>query len=527
MSKRNTWRMVLASTAMVAWAAVASAQAPDLIIGRGNEQVSMDPQFARTGNNQYTAQHIFDRLVDVDENLRAGPGLALSWRNVDPLTWEVKLRPNVKFHDGSPFTAEDVVFSLRRPPTIPNSPASFAPSVAGIASMEIVDPLTLKITSKSPDPRLIEEAGRVYIVSKKAAEGATNDMFNKGTAAIGTGPYKFVDWTPGATMNLIRNEDYFGRKPDFQRVQVRFITNAGARVAALKSGDVHLIDTVPPNFVADLKNDSKLAVTETDSLTLIYLALDSARDKSPYVTDIDGKPLDRNPLKDVRVRRALSMMIDRPQLVARVLSGSGTPASQIVPEGVFGYDPELKPTAYDLEGAKKLLAEAGWEKGFGITLFGSNDRFLNDANVIQTVGQLFARGGIKINGVQALPYAVFARNATEGQYSIFQFSIGTTSGEASSSLNSVLHTPDAERGLGGNNRTRYSNKAYDALLEQGLAEFDPVKREKLLRDATKIAFGDVAIVPIYWTRLAWATRAGLVYVAQRDEGTLAMNVRRK
>ena len=520
------WKHLVAACVAV-WATGANAQAPDLIIGRGNEQVSMDPQFARTGNNQYTAQHIFDRLVDVDENLRAGPGLAVSWRNIDPLTWEVKLRPNVKFHDGSPFTAEDVVFSLRRPPTIPNSPASFASSVAGIASMEIIDPLTLKITSKTPDPRLIEEAGRVYILSKKAAEGATNEAFTKGAATIGTGPYKYVDWTPGATLNLIRNEDYFGRKPDFQRVQMRFITNAAARVAALKAGDVHLIDVVPPNFAAELKNDPKFAVAETDSLTLVYLALDSARDKSPYVTDLDGKPLDKNPLKDVRVRRALSMMIDRPQLVARVLSGAGSPASQIVPEGVFGHDPETKPTAYNLDGAKKLLAEAGWEKGFGITLFGSNDRFLNDANVIQTVGQLFARGGIKINGVQALPYAVFARNATEGQYSIFQFSIGSTTGEASASLNSVLHTPDAAAGLGGNNRTKYSNKDYDAVLEQALAEFDMVKREKLLRDATKIAFADVAIIPLYWQRSAWATRQGVVYSPQRDEGTVAMNARRK
>ena len=180
----------------------ARAQTPDLIIARGSEQVSMDPQFARTSNNQATAQLFFDRLVGTDDKLRPVPGLALSWRNLDPLTWELKLRPGVKFHDGSPFTAEDVVFSLERPPTIPNSPASFALSVGNIAKMEIVDPLTIKITSKTPDPRLIEEAGRVWIVSKKAATGATNEQFNKGPATIGTGPYKFVSWTPAASMTL-------------------------------------------------------------------------------------------------------------------------------------------------------------------------------------------------------------------------------------------------------------------------------------------------------------------------------------
>lgn len=519
----------LALAAFAGFAASTStvwAQAPDLIIGRGNEQVSMDPQFARTGNNQTTAQHIFERLITLDENLRVQPGLAAAWKNIDPLTWEVKLRAGVTFHDGSPLTAEDVVFSLKRPPTIPNSPASFAPSVSNIASMDIVDPLTIMMKSKRPDPRFVEEIGRVYIVSKKAAEGATNEQFNKGPATIGTGPYRFVDWTPGATLNLKRNDAYWGEKPAFDRVQMRFITNAASRVAALKAGDVHLIDIVPPNFVAELEKDANVNVATADTLTVVYLAVDSARDVSPMITDLDGKPLDKNPLKDVRVRKALSMLIDRPRLIERVLNGSGTPASQIVPPGIFGHAPDVKVTPYDPEGAKKLLNEAGWGKGFGITVFGSNDRFVGDAQVIQTIGQLFARGGLKVN-VQALPYAVFAKNATEGAYSIFQFSLGSTTGEASYGLDALLHSYDKDRGYGGNNRTRYSNKTYDEVIEKGLAEFDMAKREKLFQEATKIAMDDVGIIPIYWQRQAWAARKGYAYKAERDDSTLAMNVQRK
>ena len=153
------------------------------------------------------------------------PGLAASWRNIDAKTWEVKLRANVKFHDGSPFTAEDVVFSMDRAPNVPNSPASFADSVKAIDKMQIIDPLTIRFTTTVPDPLFIENVGTVFIISKKAAEKATNADFNSGKAAIGTGAYKFISWTPGDRLQLVRNEEYWGPKPDFDKVTMRFISN--------------------------------------------------------------------------------------------------------------------------------------------------------------------------------------------------------------------------------------------------------------------------------------------------------------
>jgi peptide/nickel transport system substrate-binding protein len=147
--------------------------------------------------------------------------------------------------------------------------------------------------------------------------------------------------------------------------------------------------------------------------------------------------------------------------------------------------------------------------------------------VTQTIGQLFARGGLKVNGIQSLPYSVFAKAATAGEYSAFLFSYGSTTGEASAGLDSVLHTFDKEKGLGGNNRTRYSNPNFDLLLEQGMAEFDDEKREILLRFAAKAAFEDVGIIPLYWQKVAWATRKGFVYQGRRDEHTVAMNVSRQ
>ena len=223
-----------------------AAFAIDLTVGLSTEPAAIDPHFSRTGNSQQAAQHVFNRLVEPDENLAIQPSLAVSWENIDELTWEVKLREGVTFHDGSPFTAEDVVFSLERAGDIPNSPAPFTANVAPLASMEVIDPLTVRFTTTKPTPQFMELAGLVYIVSKAAAETATIDDFNSGAAAVGTGPYKFVEWVPGDRLTLAANENYWGDAPEFENVTFRLISNAAARVAALRAGDVDLIDAVPP-----------------------------------------------------------------------------------------------------------------------------------------------------------------------------------------------------------------------------------------------------------------------------------------
>jgi peptide/nickel transport system substrate-binding protein len=515
-------RMTLFAIAAFAGAAGA-VSAAELRIGRANEPQSMDPQFARTGNNQMTAMHIFDRLVVNDENIRTTPGLAASWRNIDPRTWEVRLRANVKFHDGSIMSAEDVVFSMERAPNVPNSPASFADSVKSIEKMQIVDPLTIRFTTTVPDPLFMDNIGTVFILSKKAAEKASNADFNSGKAAIGTGAYKFVSWAPGDRLQLTRNEDYWGPKPDFDKVTLRFISNDAARVAALLSKSVDVIDLVPPADLPRLKKDPNLRVVETATVRLVYLALNLRR-PPPYVTDETGsRPLGNNPFSDARVRKALSLMIDRKALVSRILQGSGEPAAQLVPAGVFGYNPALKVPAADIQEARRLLREAGYENGFGVTLHGSNDRFLLDREVTQAMGQFLARGGIKVNKVETLPYSVYSKDALRGAYGMFIFSYGNSTGEASRGLESLLHTVDRERNLGSLNRTLYTNPAFDKAISQAMQEFDPKKREKMLQDAATLIYNDTAFVPLYWQSLAWASRKGVNFKARRDERTLAMS----
>ncbi|OZI62460.1 ABC transporter substrate-binding protein [Bordetella genomosp. 11] len=501
-----------------------SASARPLTIAEAAEPSSMDPLFSRTGNNQAAAENIYERLVSTDENMQLRPGLAVSWKATAPDIWEVKLRPGVMFHDGTPLTPEDVVFSMQRAGDIPNSPAPFTGAVRSIGSMHIVDGSTIRFQTKGPVPDFMEQIGLVYIVAKHAAQGHKSEDFNNGTAAIGTGPYKFRSWQRGDRLELERNDHYWGRKPDFERLTIRFISNGASRVAALLAGTVDLIDSVPPNDAAKLAANPALKVFSSPSARLIYLALDSARDRSPFITDSAGKPMDANPLKDVRVRRAISALIMREPITARLLSGAGVPAGQMVPEGLGGYSPKLPAPKYDPAGAKALLAAAGYPQGFGLTIHTSNDRFFGDSEIGQTVGQMLAHGGLRINGVVTQPYNVYAGAAAKQSYSAFIFSYGNSTSDSANGLTNVLATYDAAKGTGAFNRSRYSNPEFDRLLDQASSQFDPAQRNALLRQAAETAFNDVAIVPLYFPVVQWAARKGIVFHANKLERTSAQYI---
>ncbi len=499
---------------------MSSVYAADLTIGSATEPSSIDPLFSRTGNNQNVAQAIFDRLVQTDPAINMEPALAVSWTNTDPLTWQVKLREGVKFHDGNPLTAEDVIFSLTRAKDVPNSPAPFSGNVASIDSMKAIDDLTVEFKTKKPTPDFMEQIGFVYILEKKAAEGATIEDYNSGKAAIGTGAYKFKSWSPGDTLTLTKNDAYWGNSQDFENVTIKFISNDASRVAALRSGSVDLIDAVPPRDVKTLEGIPGLKVFSIASSRMIYLALDSVRDKSPFITDKDGKPLDKNPLKDVKVRQALSQLVNRQLIVDRILEGSGEPAGQLVPNGVAGNDPSIKAPAYDVEGAKKLLAEAGYKDGFGITLHTSNDRFPGDADTAQALGQMFARGGLKVNGVVAQPYNVYTKGASAGEFSAFIFSLGNSTPTSATGLRNLLMTVNKEAGTGSFNRTKYSNPAFDEAMRAATAEFDAAKRIEGLQKATSLVFSDVPVIPLFWQKVHWAGKENLTYVANMTEDTV-------
>lgn len=514
----------LLATTVLLMAAALPAPAQDLIIGRATAPSSLDPQFSRTGNNQSTAQVMFGRLIEQDSNLGIHPGLAVSWKPIDDHTWEIKLRKGVTFHDGSSMTADDVIYSLKRTDEVPNSPAPFSDMVANVESLEKVDPFTIRIHTIDPAPALIENVGRVFIVSKQTTKDATSEDFSSGAAAIGTGPYKFVSYTPGQSLVVEAYDDYWGEQPDFDRVEIDFIANDAARVAALLSGEVDLIDAVPPAYLPRLKKSDSVHVISVPGGRVIYFGLSMRFDQAPGVTDLQGNPLDTNPFRDVRVRKAISLMINRRLLVDRILGGSGLPAGQIAAPPLCGHADDLTPDQQNVKRAKELLAAAGYPDGFGITVYSSNDRFPGDANVAQAIAQMLERGGLKVNGVVTAPYNVYSGNATDGDYGAFVYSLGASTPSVAPLLQGLLRTHNTKTGAGAFNRVRYSNSQFDAMLDKAMQEFDAKKRCAMLAEATRVAFEDMPVVPLYWQAVHWAAKDGITIDGGLSEATLPQDV---
>jgi len=511
--------------AAVAFAlASAVVQAQTVTIGLGADVTSIDPHYHLLTPNANVAEHVFETLIHKDERQRLKPGLALSWKPIDDTTWEFRLRPGVKFHDGSDFTAEDVVFSLARPATVKNSPGPYTIYTRAIQSATAVDPLTVRLKTASPYPLIPVEVGSVVMVSKRAAAEAASEDFNSGKAAIGTGPYKFVRWAKGDRVELARNDAYWGDKAPTERVTLRILPNDPARVAALLSGSVHAIENVPTADIARLSANSAVAVHRIVSNRLIYLHVDSARDKSPHVTDKAGKPLEKNPLRDARVRVAISKAINRQVIAERLMEGLAIPTGQLMPEGFFGHHPALRPEGFDAQGARQLLAEAGYPDGFGLTIHGPNDRYINDDQICQAVAQMLTRVGIQTK-VETMPSSVYFSRANKLEFSLMLLGWGSDTGEASSPLKALLATFDREKGMGTANRGRFSSAAMDAALAEALRTVDDTKREKLLQDATGIAIRELGIIPIHHQVNVWATRKGFTYAPRTDERTYAHHLR--
>lgn len=512
---RRSWLVTLISVLL----ASAPVAAQELRIGVSLETNSIDPMFSTTSPNAMLARHFFDELVQQDEKQRLKPGLALSWQAIEPTVWEFRLRPGVRFHDGSDFTAEDVAFSLRRAPNV-SSAAAFGVYTRAITQVEIVDPLTVRIHSAAPYPLAPYDLSVVPIISHRVGDAVTTADFNTGKAAIGTGPFRFVRWVHGDRVEMARNDDYWGPKPAWTRVTTTPIPNDSARVAALLAHDVDLIDTVPPSALGDLRARSDVRLAQTPINRLEFLHMDSFSEHPPGVSDSDGRPLEKNPFKDLRVRKVISKAIDRAALVNGINQGMGVPASQFLPDGVFGTSPELKPEPYDPEGARKLLAQAGYPDGFALTLYAPNGRFVNDAKIAVAVGEMLSRIGLRAR-VEALPVSIFKSRVAKYDFGVYIDGWWADTGEASSSLRSIVATVNPATGWGVVNRGRYSNPLLDTVLGHAMAAIDDKTRDGLLQKASKLAVEDVAVVPLYYEVAVWAFRKDLTYAARADGFTLA------
>lgn len=529
--------MTLTNRLLAAACAVAltagAAQAETLTIGLAAEPSAMDPHYHNLGPNNQLRQHVFESLTDQDAEQRLVPKLAVSWEPVDATTWRFRLRAGVTFHDGSTFEAQDVVWTICRIPNVADSPSSFTLYTKAIVGVEIPDPLTLILKTAAPYPLLPTEVSTWGILNAPAdaldmvfdPDGCAYDgtwpttaAFNSGELAIGTGPYRYGSFVKGDRIVLRANPDYWGEQPAFDEVVLRPITSAGPRVAALLAGDVDLIEKPPLQDLPRLRDDPNVEVAQGLSNRVIYLHMDQYLDDSPGIDGVEG-----NPLKDVRVREALSLAINRQAIVDRLMGGVAVPAGELLPPSMFGANPDAKPTPFDPERARQLLAEAGYADGFSIVLATPNDRYINDAQIAQAVAQMWERIGVRTT-VDAMTASVFFSRRNNYEFSVYLAGWGSGTGEMSSPLVSLVATRDSERGMGGTNRGRYSNPAMDAVLREALRTVDDEARRALLQQASRLVMADFGILPLHFEVTPWAFRKGLAYTPRADQYTLAMDV---
>jgi peptide/nickel transport system substrate-binding protein len=509
-------------------AAAAPAAAQDLTLGLAADP-SPDPHFLFLDTNVAFARHIHGALTAMGTGADVLPDLAASWRLIDDTTWEFTLRPGAAFADGTPVTAEDFAWSVNRIRTLPNNPGPYTPNVASITAIETPAPDRIILRTNVPNPILGSQLSNVIVLSKRAAEGASMADFAGGRAAVGAGPYRIDSFARGDRIVLTRNPAWngtqWGGRPHWNRITMRQLTNDGARTAALLSGDVDFIEFVAPADIARLRGDARFAIHTGPSSRTIYFLLDVGREVSPKVTDAQGRPLQPNPLRDIRVRQAMGHAINREAITGRLMEGLASPTVQVAAPGILGRVDGLAYDAFDPDRGRRLLAEAGYPEGFNLAVSCPNNRFVNDERICQAVAQMLARIGIRAS-VEAMPMAVYfgqLSNPAGSAFSMGMMGLSQGNGEATS-LNVSFHTMDRAAGRGGFNFGRFSNAEVDRLVVTALTTMDRDQREVRMQAAVRAVMAERPVLPIHDQMVVTASRAHLVFTTALNEHTLAMRI---
>ncbi|MDP0926473.1 ABC transporter substrate-binding protein [Paracoccus onubensis] len=518
MTRRSFHASILAL--MAATATPAFAQEAKLSIGMAAPITSLDPHEDSNSPNNATSRHIWDSLIDRGGMAENKPQLASEWEVIDDTHWRFKLREGVTFHDGSAFDAEDVVASLIR--ARDKDSQAFAAYTRNIANVTAEDEHTVVVETTVPDPLILNSLSRIRIISSEFADAPVAE-FENGPAAVGTGPFKLVSYNPGDRVELERNDDYFAGPADWSHVTLRFVPDEGGRLASFLAGDLDLIENLPAEGVQQVENNSKLKITRGQSTRLVYLGMDVSRDESPFVTAKDGSPLDSNPFKDERVRKALLMAMDREAIVDRIMQQNGTVAHQYVAEGFFGHSDDVEEVGYDPEAAKALLAEAGYPDGFAVTIHGPSGRYVNDSEVVQAAGQMLTRIGIDTK-VEVMPWSVYSGKYSEGAYSVFLGAWGVNTGEVSNPALAIVAGRDAERGTGRYNGGGIDVPEINELLDKATVTLDEDAREPLLQQISALTFNDVWLLPMHYENVVMGAKQNIEFTPRGDKYTLAYEV---
>jgi peptide/nickel transport system substrate-binding protein len=478
---------------------------------------AMDPMTRQETVQLSFLSNIYEPLVRRNRDLGLEPSLAVSWEQPSATVWRFHLRPQVKWQDGSPFTAADVVFTLQR---IQSRDSSMRAPMSPVKEVRRVDDLTVEFETFQPDPIFLQEQTNLLIMSKawceahNAVEPVTigKDDSYALHYAMGTGPFRLVSREPDRRTVVEKNPDWWD-KPlhNLDRVEFDVIASAPTRVAALLSGEVDMIYTVPPQDIARIRQTDGLKVLETPELRTIYLGFNQSRDELPS-SDVKGK----NPFRDANVRRAVALAIDEPIIASRVMFGLGRPSFEMWGPGVNGYNASLdvrpKP---DPARARQLLGDAGYPNGFRVALDCPNNRYVMDEQICTAIVPMLARIGIKVD-LNAQTKTKFFTKILAPNYDTDFYLLGWTPGtyDAHNVLYTLLGTRDGKRGEV--NVAGYSNLDLDALTDRIAVEIDQTKRNELLSQAIQIIQDNVVALPLHQQVIVWAVKKNVELAQPAD-----------
>jgi peptide/nickel transport system substrate-binding protein len=519
MTIRSRLRSLGACAAVSALTILAAmpASAASLKWAAQNDIMTLDPHSQNHATTNNLIGHAYEGLVRYDKKYQIEPALATDWKIVNPTTWRFNLRKNVKFHDGSAFTADDVVFSFDRI----RQPQGFMQIyVAGIDKIVKVDDYAIDVILSKPNPTLLNSLVLFFIMDKDWAIANKTDKVQDFKAkevtfasrnTNGTGPFVIKEWTPDQRIVMTANKTWWD-KPEGNVTDVVYspIKSDATRISALLAGDVDLVTDLPTQDVARLRSNANLAVLDGPEVRTIFIALDQGSDELKYGSK--GK----NPFKDIRVRQALNMAIDRDAIKRTIMRNLSIPAAIMVAPGVNGHTPDLdKPARVDVAGARKLLAAAGYPDGFEFTLDCPNNRYVNDEEICQAVVGMWAKAGVKAK-LNAMPFGPFIAKIQKFDSSAYLLGWGVATYDAQYTLQSLVRTRVG--GADGNfNLAGVSSAKVDSLVDAMKSEMDKTKRDQLLRDGLAATRDEALYVPLHHQMRPWAMKKSVSIVHNSND----------
>ena len=510
-------KKMLASAVLAALSAtVVVANAQTIRIANQGDALSMDPHSLNESLQLSVTGNVYEPLVGRNKDLSLAPALATAWKQTAPTVWRFELRKGVQFHDGTPFTADDVLFSFARTQVDGSDMKSYTNDIKEVRK---IDSHTVEIETKAPFPILPDVISLVFIMSKKWCEAnqATAPVDRRkgieNTASFkanGTGPYRLRERQPGVRTTFTRNGNYWD-KIEGNAADIIFtpIGNDATRVAALLSGEVDVMEPVPVQDIERVNSNSTTRAVTGPELRTIFLGMDQKRDELLY-SSVKGK----NPFKDKRVRQAFYQAIDIEGIKKTVMRGASNPSALMVGPGINGFQADMKRLPYDVEAAKKLLADAGYASGFEVTMNCPNDRYVNDGRICQTVAANLSRINVKVN-LQAETKGTYFPKILSRNTSFYM--LGWTPGtyDAHNALNALMACPD-DKGTGQFNLGSYCNVKVDELTRKIQSETDKTKRNAMIREAFEIHAADVGHLPLHQQALAWGVSKKVKLVQLAD-----------